>query len=121
LSRITLKQVNNLEKKGILTVKQLSFIYKPRRKNKKVKKVSFSYKPELHALSIRTQKVYIQAIPSIERMQKEIFLDIEGLPDDDFYYLFGILVVDDNTQEYISFWIDNINEEKDMWDKVIFW
>jgi len=46
LDRITSKQISKLEKKGIFTIKQLSFIYKPRRRNKKVKNPPILYKPE---------------------------------------------------------------------------
>ena len=59
LDRITPKQINKLEKKGIFTVKQLSFIYKPRRRNKKVRNPPISYKPELQALAIRSTLVLI--------------------------------------------------------------
>ncbi|MGI8599617.1 MAG: Dna2/Cas4 domain-containing protein [Chitinophagaceae bacterium] len=34
LNRITQKQIKKLEKKGIFTVKQLSYVYRPRRKNR---------------------------------------------------------------------------------------
>jgi len=106
LDRITPKQINKLEKKGIFTVKQLSFIYKPRRRNKKVKNPPILYKPELQALAIRTAKTYIQRLPAFDRKPIEIFLDIEGLPDDGFFYLFGILISDNDTQKTHSFWAD---------------
>jgi predicted RecB family nuclease len=93
LDRITPKQINSLEKKGIFTIKQLSFIYKPRRRNKKVRNPPVLYKPELQALAIRTDKTYIQRLPTLDRKPSEIFLDIEGLPDDGFFYLFGILIL----------------------------
>lgn len=119
LDRITPKQINKLEKKGIFTVKQLSFIYKPRRRNKKVKNPPILYKPELQALAIRTAKTYIQRLPTLDRKTIEIFLDIEGLPDDGFFYLFGILVSENNIQSTHSFWADTPQNEKTIWQDVV--
>ncbi len=119
LNRVTGKQISKLEKKGIFTVKQLSFIYKPRRKGKRTKNPPSLYKPELQALAIRTEKIYIQKLPSFERKQVEIFLDIEGLPDDSFYYLFGFLIVEDNIQTYKQFWADTPKDEEEIWREAI--
>jgi predicted RecB family nuclease len=119
LDRITPKQINKLEKKGIFTVKQLSFIYKPRRRNKKVKNPPILYKPELQALAIRTAKTYIQRLPAIDRKPIEIFLDIEGLPDDGFFYLFGILISENTIQNTHSFWADTQQDEKTIWQGVV--
>jgi len=45
-----------------------------------------------------------------------VYLDIEGDPDREFYYLIGLLVCDGNTQEeYIYFWADTKNEEQCIW------
>lgn len=119
LDRITPKQIFRFEKKGIFTVKQLSYIYKPRRKSKRAKTPKISYVPELQALAIRTEKTYIQALPALERKSTEIFLDIEGIPDDDFFYLFGILLYENGKQVYHSFWSDTLKDEEVTWRKVV--
>ncbi len=119
LARITPKQINKLEKKGIFTIKQLSFIYKPRRRNKKVRNPPILYKPELQALAIRTMKTYIQRLPALDRKPVELFLDIEGLPDEGFFYLFGILISDNGNQINHSFWADNLQDEKNAWQRTI--
>ena len=119
LERITSRQILRLEKKGISTVKQLSFIYKPRRKSKRLKNSKISYQPELQALAIRTGKTYIQTLPAIERKPFEIFLDIEGIPDNNFFYLFGILISEDEKTVYKSFWSETLKEEEVTWQKVI--
>jgi predicted RecB family nuclease len=119
LDRITPKQINKLEKKGIFTVKQLSFIYKPRRRNKKVKNPPILYKPELQALAIRTAKTYIQRLPALDRKPIEIFLDIEGLLDDGFFYLFGILISENTIQNTHSFWADTQQKEHTIWQGVV--
>lgn len=119
LDRITSKQLDKLEKKGIFTVKQLSFIHKPRRRNKKVKNPPVLYKPELQALAIRTNKTYIQRLPTFDRKHTELFLDIEGLPSDGFFYLFGIVISDNETQKAYSFWADTKHDEKATWQEVL--
>lgn len=119
LNRISIKKVNGLERKGIFTVKQLSYTFKPRRKPKRVKESIIRHKCELQALAIRTKKIYVQQLPTIERKNVEIFLDIEGLPDDDFFYLFGILILNNEIKTYRAFWCDSREDEKDTWHKVI--
>jgi predicted RecB family nuclease len=118
LDRISTKQINKLEKKGIFTLKQLSYIYKPRRKSKHAKNSVVTFKPELQALAIRTGKTFIQVLPTLERKPIEIFLDIEGLPDDSFFYLFGVLIVGNDRQVYYSFWADTPEDEETSWIKL---
>lgn len=119
LDRITAKQINKLENKGIFTVKQLSFTYKPRRKGKRTKNPPISYKPELQALAIRTEKTYIQKLPDLERKTTEIFLDIEGIPDDGFYYLFGCLITENEHQVYEQFWADTPQDAERVWKETV--
>ncbi len=119
LDRITTKHINKYEKKGILTVKQLSFTYKPRRSNKRTRKPSISYKPEIQALAIRTEKVYIQQLPSLSRTDTELYLDIEGIPDQNFYYLFGLLITQQGEVQYESYWVDSPADEERIWRSVI--
>ena len=118
LDRITPKQINKLEKKGIFTLKQLSYIYRPRRKSKHAKNSVITFKPELQALAIRTGKTFIQVLPTLERKPIEIFLDIEGLPDEGFFYLFGVLIVENDNQGYYSFWADTPEVEESSWNKL---
>ncbi|MFV8328462.1 IS66 family transposase [Flavobacterium sp. ZS1P14] len=115
LKRITQKQINNFEKKGIFTIKQLSYIYKPRRKNRRIKNVPNNYKPELQALAIRTEKTYIQKLPFLNRNKIEIFLDIESIPEENFFYLFGVLISENDEQRYYSFWSNTFEDEKTSW------
>jgi predicted nucleic-acid-binding Zn-ribbon protein len=115
LNRITQKQIKNFEKKGIFTIKQLSYIYKPRRKNRRVKNALNNYKPELQSLAIRTEKTYIQKLPFIERKQIELFIDIESIPEEDFFYLFGVVISEKEKQRYYSFWSNTIKDEETSW------
>jgi len=115
LATIKPKDVRYYEKKGIFTVKQLSYVYKPRRPSKRAKNLRATHKPELQALAIRTGKIYLQQIPTFSRQNVELFFDIEGIPDRQLYYLIGLLICEDNTCSYHAFWADTAQDERHMW------
>lgn len=117
LNRMSPKDIQKYQKKGIFTTNQLSYLFRPRkqRKGKKKTKIPLHYRPELQALAIRTEKIYIQELPELSRHEVELFLDIEGIPDQDFYYLIGLLVVRGDEQLSYSFWADSINNEQQIW------
>ncbi len=91
LDRMTPKLMRKYHDKGIFTVRQLSHIYKPRRSRKKARRQA-RHNLELQALAIRTGKVHVEHLPDLPRGSVELFLDLEGLPDRDSYYLAGLLV-----------------------------
>lgn len=76
LDRITAKKIQQYQKKGIFTVTQLSYLFKPRRRRKHGKKIPASFKLELQALALRTGKIYIQELPELPRQEVELFLDL---------------------------------------------
>ncbi len=116
LSRVTPKVIRRYEKKGIFTVKQLSYLYKPRKRKKRTKNPPKPiHKIELQALAIRTEKIYLQELPKLTRQPIELFLDLEGVPDRGLYYLIGFLVCEGETTTYHSFWADSDQDEEQMW------
>jgi len=115
----TSKVVQRYEKKGIFTVKQLSYLFKPRKRKKGGKKPSATHKPELQALAIRTGKIYLQELPELSREPVELFLDIEGVPDQQFYYLIGLLVCKSDTSVKHSFWADTHKDEATIWQRFV--
>ncbi|MCP4366772.1 MAG: TM0106 family RecB-like putative nuclease [Deltaproteobacteria bacterium] len=121
LSRMSPKAIQKYQKKGIFTINQLSYLFRPRkqRKGKKKTKIPLRYRLELQALAIRTEKIYIKELPEISRHEVELFLDIEGIPDQDFYYLIGLLVSKGEEQVYYFFWAGSINEEQKIWNNFI--
>jgi predicted RecB family nuclease len=119
LDRMTPKLIKRYHEKGIFTIKQLSFLYRPRRNRKGRKKTSVLHSLELQALAIRTQKIYLQDFPEIHRHQVEIFLDIEGIPDQSFYYLIGLLICQENDYCFYSFWADAPQNEAAIWHQCI--
>jgi predicted RecB family nuclease len=115
LDRMTPKLMRRYQKKGIFSVTQLSYVFKPR-KGRKGKRVTPSpFNLELQALALRTGKTYLHQLPQLSRQPVELFVDIEGIPDRDFYYLIGLLVQDGEKQHYHSFWANTPQEEATIW------
>ncbi|MDJ0898568.1 MAG: IS66 family transposase [Xenococcus sp. MO_188.B8] len=119
LDRMTAKSIQKYHKKGIFTITQLSYLFKPRRRNKKAKKTPIKHSFELQALALRTGKIYLQELPNLVRQPKELFLDIEGIPDQGFNYLIGLLVCEEGNTVYYSFWANTINDEEEIWLQVV--
>jgi predicted RecB family nuclease len=119
LDRMTPKIIQRYHKKGIFTVKQLSYAFKPRRSLKQTKKITTPHKLELQALAVRTNKVYIQELPVLSRNSVELFLDIEGMPDQHRYYLFGLLVYVNGACSYYPFWGDTAQDEERIWHQFL--
>ena len=113
LNKMVSKKIKYYENKGIFTVTQLSYLYRPRKKRKG--KETITHNIELQALAIRTNKIYVKRVPEFKHSEVEIFIDIEGVPEYDFYYLVGVLVKSKETHEYHYFWTDDRNEEEKMW------
>src|SRR5205807_2481806 len=88
---------------GIFTVRQLSYLFRPRRKRKNVQDTPEQHRLELQALALRTDKTYQHELPVPDRQPVELFLDIEGVPDRHLYYLIGLLVCEDGHTSYVAF------------------
>jgi len=104
LDRMTPKLTQRYHGKGIFTVNQLSFLFKPRRRRRRPAVPPPHFDLEIQALAIRTGKIYIQTLPEIQRSDIELFLDIEGVPDQQFSYLIGLLIHDRGSATHHAFW-----------------
>ena len=120
LDGVTARVKRQYEKKGIFTVKQLSYLFKPRKRKKRGRKPPpVTHKVELQALAIRENKIYLQELPAVSRQPVELFLDIEGVPDRQCYYLIGLLVCQADTTTHYSFWADTAQEERHIWQQFL--
>jgi predicted RecB family nuclease len=87
LDGVTARVMRQYAKKGIFTVTQLPYLFKPRKPRKRSRKPPpATHKLELQALAIREHKTYLQELPAVSRQPVELFLDIEGVPDRQSYY-----------------------------------
>ena len=78
------------------------------------------FKLELQALAIRTGKIYVQDLPDLVPQAAMIFLDIEGIPDQQFHYLIGVMVYRGDVRTTHSFWADAVEDEPRVWDSLRF-
>ena len=70
----------------------------------------------MRALAIRENKIHAVGIPDLKFEGTPVFLDVEGLPDRDFYYLIGIRIQAAEGSVQHSFWADDAKEEKLIWN-----
>ena len=111
LSGMSGKERTRNRNKGIFTVAQLSYTFRPRRSSKRAKKHAKPHHFALQALAIREGTTYIHGPLEIPSCETQVYLDIEGLPDRDFYYLVGALVITVQGQYFYSFWANTKSEE----------
>jgi predicted RecB family nuclease len=112
------KEVRHYAKKGILTVTQLAFTFRPRRKGKKMKHKDRHSHP-LQALAIRDKKTYVLGLPQLPSAWTRVYLDLEGKPEEGFVYLIGILVVTGEVETRYSFWADDSEREVDIFERFL--
>lgn len=114
LERVTPKVAQKYGRRGIFTINQLSYAYRPRRRRKKPAGAPPVFNLELQALAIRTGKIILYELPSIPKHPVELFLDIEGVPDDDLDYLIGLDICQDGQITKRSYWADSADAEIDI-------
>jgi len=115
LGNLKPKEIDQKNNRGIFSVKQLSYTFRPKKNPYRRRK----FLPELKALAIREQKVFIQKLPELEKKETEIFFDIEGIPDRDFYYLIGVIIKTEKSDTEHSFWANEISEQQDIFIQFI--
>jgi predicted RecB family nuclease len=114
LSGISETERQGHRSKGIFTVTQLSYTFRPRRVPKRAKNPATPHYFALQALAIREKTVYIHGTPRFPKSETQIYLDIEGLPNNESYYLIGALVVSEGKEIFHSFWADHESQEPDI-------
>ena len=106
-------------KRGINTVTQFACTFRPKsiglRRSKPLKR----HLHALQALAVRDKKVYVVRAPEIPAKTTRVYLDVEGIPDRDFYYLVGVVVEKDGESSAHSFWADDETEEQAIWVKLL--
>jgi len=111
LGNVGLKQIEKFHKKGVFSVDQLSYTY---RNSKKSFRDTYRFPWALKALAIRKGTTYIAEEPHFENTETEIFMDVEGLPQENFYYLIGIVIKQKSVITKYSFWADSIKQEENI-------
>ena len=113
LANLSEKEWKKQHDKGIFTVTQLSFTFRPRRR---VTSLPGHHQHALKALAIRTNKIHVLgSIKPDSAPVTPVYIDVEGDPDRDFYYLIGLRLSRDGSPIQHSFWADNPASEKKIW------
>ena len=104
LGSTTPKEIDKLNNQGIFTVTQLSYTFRPKKRNLKA-----DTRPQhaLKALALREKRTYVIDPPSFPTHPIEVFVDFEGLPDERFVYLIGMIVLQDGSERRESLWADS--------------
>jgi predicted RecB family nuclease len=119
LAGITEIERSRYRSKGIFTVMQLSYTFRPRRTPKRAKNPGKPRYNALQALAIRESTVYIHGTPQLSASKAQVYLDIEGLPDSDSYYLIGVLIVFGGQETFHSFWADQASQEPEIFARLV--
>ena len=110
------KAMTAYARKGIFTLTQLAHTFRPRRKGKRSVGPSKKRYFALQALALRDRRVYVLGTPHIPTDDVRIYLDLEGIPDDGFVYLIGMIVCEGTARMAYSFWADSKDQERSMFE-----
>jgi predicted RecB family nuclease len=113
------KEVLKQNNRGIFNVLQFSYTFRPRRRSKKAADKPLRFEPALKALALREKKTYIQELPKLPETGVEVYLDFEGLPDEKFIYLIGLIIKHGDTERQFSFWADIKEDEEAIFARLL--
>jgi predicted RecB family nuclease len=119
LPSISEKERKKLNSKGISTITHLSYTFRPRRKSKRFSGNREKYQHSLKALAIRQRKIHVVGSDELRIEGTPVYLDVEGIPDCDFYYLIGIRVRIGHETIQHSLWAETQSDEKNIWNKFL--
>jgi predicted RecB family nuclease len=118
LSGMSEKERRKHHGKGIFTVTQLSYTFRPRRRRQSQAKPE-KFHHSLRALAIRTNKIHAVDLSGQKLHGTPVYLDVEGLPDRDFYYLVGLRVGTGDRVTQHTFWADDAEGERRVWNEFL--
>jgi predicted RecB family nuclease len=131
LTAMTHKERAKFNSKGISSITQLSYGYRPRRRKRKRPDAESSKKAgkrpmpivrndhKLRALAVKKTQIHVVGAPSIKFDGTPTFLDVEGMPDREFYYLVGLRFESDGVEVERSFWADGLDGERTIWENCL--
>jgi predicted RecB family nuclease len=113
------QEIRRQNSKGIFTVRQLSYTFRVRRKNKRAKSQALPRSFALQALAIRENKFHVHGTYAVPSSPTSVYLDIEGQPDRGSYYLIGLVVVENGVESRHSFWADCEDEQPAIFARLL--
>jgi len=115
LATVRAKERKTQNEKGIFTVIQLSYTFRPRRSSVCRPLKSLKHDSALKALAIRKKQIHVVGPPVWSKLNYPIYFDVEGVSDREFYYLIGLRYLSGGRYVQRSFWADDPSDEKVMW------
>ena len=116
LRGLSAQDIERQRNRGVTTVAQFAGTFRPGRRGKRKAGKDRKHDHALQAVALRDRKVYVLDSPTIPSSRVSLYLDIEGIPDQGFDYLIGLVaVVGDRTTAHF-FWADDRDQEKAIWD-----
>jgi predicted RecB family nuclease len=115
LGGLSAKEIAALNAKGIFTVTQYSYTFRPRRMKRIAEATVRKHDHSLQALAIRENTVYVAQRPALPNGKVRLYLDVEGLPDEESYYLIGLTIAEGQSRRRLNFWADGQVEEGAIW------
>ena len=112
LAKMTEKERRKQHDRGIFTVNQLSYTFRPRKRSAPE---VMKHQHALTALAIRKKQIHILGTPALSAAGTPVYFDVEGDPDRDFYYLIGLRTKSVGSPVHYSFWANDPGDEQDMW------
>jgi predicted RecB family nuclease len=131
LTAMTGKERAKCNAKGIVTITQLSYGYRPRRRKRarpdaersaeSAKRATSAARNDhkLKALAVKKSQIHVVGAPSLKFEGVPTFLDVEGMPDRNFYYLVGLRFECGGEQVERSFWADELGGERVIWQNCL--
>ncbi|WP_162560575.1 TM0106 family RecB-like putative nuclease [Methylobacterium durans] len=113
------KTRKKMMQKGISSVAQLSYTFRPPRRRRSASNTNLKHDPALKALAVRTGRIHIVGTPTLSPAGIMVYMDVEGIPDRTFYYLVGLRYSSGKQEVQRSFWADNEVGEREMWNSCL--
>ena len=116
LRGLSAKEIEKQRIRGVTTVTQFAYTYRPGRRGKRKTGGARKHDIALQAVAIRDKKVYVVDSPTMLSSPIALYLDIEGIPDQGYDYLIGLITVVEGVTTTHSFWADNRKDEIAIWN-----
>ena len=110
LRRMSERERKKYHAKGIFTVTQLSYGFRPRRHGNGIK-----HDHALKALAIRKNQLHVVGKVTFTKVGTPVYFDVEGDPARDFYYCIGLRFESIGPAIQRSYWANSPADEGTMW------
>ena len=109
------KEIKACNQRGIFSVTQLSYTFRPKRLRKRTAPQTIKHNYALQARAIRDNSIYVAQRPLLPSPRTSAYLDVEGDSQNAFYYLIGLNISDGTSCQQHSLWANKKEDERLIW------